>query len=76
MNLVWRGKGLNEIGIDKNTNQTIIKIDKKYFRATGVDSLKGDYKRAKKILNWMPKTTCKNLVDEMTASDFNIQKNQ
>jgi|TARA_B100001057_G_scaffold456545_1_gene504031 GDPmannose 4,6-dehydratase len=76
MNLVWRGKGLNEIGIDKNTNQTIIKIDKKYFRPTEVDSLKGDCKKAKKILNWMPKTTFKNLVDEMTASDFNIQKNQ
>jgi len=76
MNLVWQGKGLNEIGIDRNTNQTIIKIDKKYFRPTEVDSLKGDCKKAKKILNWMPKTTFKNLVDEMTASDFNIQKNQ
>ncbi len=76
MNLVWRGKGLNEIGIDKNTNQTIIKIDKKYFRPTEVDSLKGDCKKAKKILNWKPKITFKKLVNEMTVSDFNIQKNQ
>jgi GDPmannose 4,6-dehydratase len=76
INIIWSGKGLNEIGVDKKTNKIIIEIDKKYFRPTEVESLKGDYKKAKKILKWQPATTFKELVDEMVTSDFNIQKNQ
>ena len=74
INLIWRGKGLNEIGINKKTNKTIIEIDKKYFRPTEVDSLLGDYKKAKKKLNWQPKITFKELVNEMVLSDLNFQK--
>ena len=74
INLIWRGKGLNEIGINKKTNKTIIEIDKKYFRPTEVDSLMGDYKKAKKKLNWQPKITFKELVNEMVLSDLNFQK--
>ena len=76
INLIWRGNGLNEVGIDKKTSKTIITINEKYFRPTEVASLKGDYKKAKKILNWKPKITFKELVHEMVVSDFNIQKNQ
>ena len=76
IDLIWRGKGLDEVGVEKKTNKIIIKINKKYFRPTEVDSLKGDYKKAKKILNWKPKITFKELVHEMIMSDFNIQKNQ
>ena len=74
INLIWRGKGLNEIGINKKTNKTIIEIDKKYFRPTEVDSLLGDYKKAKKKLNWQPKITFEELVNEMVLSDLNFQK--
>ena len=76
IDLVWRGKGLDEVGIDKKTNKIIIKINQKYFRPTEVESLKGDYKKAKKILKWRPKTTFKKLVQEMIISDLNLQKNQ
>jgi GDPmannose 4,6-dehydratase len=76
INIIWSGKGLNEIGVDKKTNKIIIEIDKKYFRPTEVESLKGDYKKAKKILKWQPTINFKELVDEMVTSDFNIQKNQ
>ena len=43
MNLIWKNKGIKEVAIDKNTNKTVIKIDKKYFRPAEVDFLKGDY---------------------------------
>jgi len=43
MNLIWKNKGIKEVAIDKNTNKTVIKIDKKYFRPGEVDFLKGDY---------------------------------
>ena len=30
VNIIWRGKNLKEIGLDKKTNKTVIKIDKYY----------------------------------------------
>ena len=72
--LIWKGKGIAEKGIDKKTGKTIIEVSKKYFRPTEVESLKGDFRKAKKILNWHPLKTFKNLVDEMVIEDFNYQK--
>ncbi len=70
----WTGKGSNEKGINRKTNKVIIEIDKKYFRPTEVDSLKGNYNKAKKILKWSPKINFKKLVKEMVESDLKEQK--
>ena len=60
---IWRNRGLKEIGIDKLTKKTIIKVDKKYFRETEVDNLIGDFTKAKKLLKWKPKHSFNKLVD-------------
>ena len=52
----WKGKGLNEQGIDQSGN-AIISIDKNYYRPSEVDSLCGDSEKAKIKLNWSPKIT-------------------
>ena len=65
INLIWKNSGLKEIGLNKDDNKVIIKIDKKYFRETEVDNLIGDYTKAKKILKWKPKFSFENLVDDM-----------
>tara|TARA_A100001234_G_scaffold220791_1_gene234605 strand:- start:640 stop:1686 length:1047 start_codon:yes stop_codon:yes gene_type:complete len=70
----WVGKGINEKGIDKKTGKTIIKVGKRYFRPTEVDSLLGDARKAKKILKWKPKITFNQMVKEMVESDFKEQK--
>ena len=67
----WKGKGLNEIGYDQKTNKTLIKIDKKYFRPQEVDHLRGNYKKAKKILNWYPKIKFKKMSRDMLDKDLN-----
>ena len=72
--LIWKGKGIAEKGIDSKTGKTLVEVSKKYFRPTEVESLKGDFKKAKKILNWQPSKNFKNLVDEMVIEDFNNQK--
>ena len=64
-NLEWLGEGEDEIAIDKATKKTVIAIDPKYFRPTEVDSLLGDATKAKEILGWEPKTSFKELVEEM-----------
>lgn len=70
MNIVWKGKGANEKGVDKKTGKTIIEIDPNYFRPAEVDVLLGDYAKAKKKLGWKPKVTFKELVRIMTEADL------
>jgi GDPmannose 4,6-dehydratase len=65
MNIVWEGEGLNEVGIDKNTGKTIIKVNPKYFRPAEVETLLGDATKAKEKLGWEPKTSFKQLVEDM-----------
>jgi GDPmannose 4,6-dehydratase len=71
----WIGKGLNEKLINKENNKTLISIDKKFFRPSEVDNLKGDYKKAKKDLKWTPRTNFSKLVKLMLASDLEYIKN-
>ena len=67
----WKGKGLNETGYDSKTKKTLIKIDKKYFRPQEVDHLRGNYNKAKKILNWYPKIKFKKMIKDMLNKDMN-----
>ena len=61
----WQGEGLDEVGIDKTTGRTIIKVHPKYFRPAEVESLLGDASLARKELGWKPKYNFQQLVDEM-----------
>ena len=71
-NLIWQGKGLNEKAFDKNTKKTIVKIDKKYFRPTEVNTLFGNSSKAKKVLKWSPKTNINELIKKMC--DYELSK--
>ena len=68
----WKGKGLNEIGINSKTKKALVKIDSVYFRPSDIKELRGDSSKAKKILKWKPKTSFKELVKEMMNNDLNI----
>ena len=74
INIKWVGKGINEKGVDKKTGKIIVKVGKKYFRPTEVDSLLGNSNKAKKILKWKPKITFNQIVKEMIENDYNEQK--
>jgi GDPmannose 4,6-dehydratase len=65
MSIEWRGHGLNEVGIDKNTGNLVIEVDPKYFRPAEVDSLLGDATKAKSVLGWTPKHSFEQLVKDM-----------
>ena len=70
INIIWKGKGINEKGIDKESGETFVEIDKKYYRPLEVNRLCGDASKAKKILNWNCKISFKELVKEMMVNDL------
>ena len=73
--IVWKGNGLNEVGIDKKTNKTLIKINKNFYRPTEVDLLLGDATKAKEKLGWKPRYTIDDLIAEMMEYDLYIENN-
>ena len=72
--IIWKGKYLNEIGIDAKTKKKIIKIDKYYFRPTEVHELKGDASKARRELGWKPEISFKKLVKDMVEYDIKNSK--
>ena len=70
IDLVWKGKGVKEIGYNKKNGKTFIKIDPKYYRPAEVDLLLGDPSMAKNKLNWKPRTSFKQLVKIMLKADL------
>jgi len=72
MDINWSGKGINEVGFCND--KEIIKVDKRYFRPTEVETLLGDSTKAKTKLGWAPKITFNELVSEMVREDFNTAK--
>ena len=73
--IIWKGKGIDEIGIRPDTNEIVIKIDKRYFRPSEVDSLLGNPVKAKNKLNWEPRTNLNELVREMIQHDKELISN-
>ena len=72
--LKWIGKGISEKGIDKKTGKILIKVGRRYFRPTEVETLLGDSRKAKRVLKWEPKISFNQMVKEMIKKDFNKAK--
>ena len=72
MEIIWKKKGINEVGIDKKTKKIIIKIDKNYLRPGEVDYLEGDYRKAKKLLKWKPKSSISDLINDMINHEISL----
>ena len=68
--IIWKNKGLKEIGIDQNTKKIIIKVNKKYFRPTDLDYLRGSSAKIRKKIGWKPKISFYQLVKEMVNEDL------
>ena len=72
----WRGKGVEETGIDKKSGKTLVRVDPVYFRPTEVELLIGDASKAREKLGWKPKTSFAQLVKEMVAGDLEIARRE
>lgn len=65
----WQGQGIEEIGIRSDNGNTVVRIDRRYFRPAEVETLLGDPTKAKTKLGWSTTTTLEELVAEMVAAD-------
>ena len=70
IDIVWRGSGLDEKGIDAASGTEIVHIDPHYFRPTEVDLLLGDPTKAREKLGWQSETSFEKLVSMMVAADI------
>ena len=72
MRIQFRGKGLEEQGVDAKTGRVVVRIDQRYFRPAEVETLLGDATKARTKLGWTPKVSFEELVAEMVDSDLKI----
>jgi GDPmannose 4,6-dehydratase len=72
----WRGKGVDETGVEAKSGKTLVKVDPHYFRPTEVELLIGDATKAKEKLGWTATTSFQALVTEMMTSDLAAAKKE
>jgi len=68
--LEWKGKGEDEVAVDKLSGNVVVKVNPKFYRPAEVDLLIGDPKKAAEDLGWEPKTTLEELCSMMVEADL------
>ena len=68
--ILWRGRGVDEVGICAGSGRELVRVDPRYFRPTEVDLLQGDAAKARARLGWRHRTTFPELVREMVEADL------
>jgi GDPmannose 4,6-dehydratase len=72
ISIEWNGNGVGEIGIDKETGKTVVKINPRFFRPAEVDILLGDPTKAEKVLGWEREIPFAQLVERMVKNDMKL----
>lgn len=76
IDLEWKGKGLNEKGLDRKTGREIVAVDKSFFRPLDKALLCGDASKAERILGWKPEISFEEMVGQMVRSDIELRSKQ
>ena len=66
----WQGTGVDEIGIDKATGKTIVKVNKDFFRPAEVQLLLGNPAKTEEKLGWKREISFAELVQRMVDNDM------
>ena len=72
--LKWQGTGVDEVGLDIDTNRILVTVDTRYYRPAEVEHLLGDSSLAQQELGWKPKTDLNQLVKIMM--DYDLEFNE
>ncbi len=66
-------RAFEKVGLDW---EQYVVVDPRYYRPSEVDDLCGDASKARRVLNWSPKTTFTQLVDLMVEADIQLLDDQ
>lgn len=72
--LEWRGEGVDEVGVDKVSGKTVLKINPEFFRPAEVDILLGDPSKAETVLGWRRQVDFPGLVKLMVEYDLGFER--
>ena len=70
MELIWKGEGAEERGVDQNTGKCVFKVSHKFYRPAEVDFLQGSGAKAERLLGWRPTTQLPELCSLMVEADL------
>lgn len=70
----WQGSGLEEIGIDKKTGKTLVKVNPQFFRPTESNIYMGNPQKAETQLNWKREVSFEQMVEKMVQHDLDLLK--
>jgi GDPmannose 4,6-dehydratase len=66
----WRGAGLSETGICRDTGRLLVEVSPAFYRPAEVDRLIGDASKAARVIGWYPSTPVRELCAKMVAADL------
>lgn len=61
----WQGTGINEVGVNQETDDIVVKVAEKYYRDIDINNLIGDSTPIRETLGWKPSVTFDDLIKLM-----------
>jgi len=74
IDLEFKGRGEDEVAINKSTGKIVVKVNPKFYRPAEVDLLIGNPQKAKDELGWEPKCSLEELCEMMVKADLRRNK--
>ncbi len=65
----WSGTGINEVGLDRRSGRTLVRVNPDYYRPAEVDHVLGDPTKAEQKLGWRRRVNFDGLVQMMVRND-------
>lgn len=65
INIKWQGMGIDEVGVDSNTNEVLIRVNPKLIRPNDAKVLVGDSKKFTKVTNFNFKYDIDELINSL-----------
>jgi GDPmannose 4,6-dehydratase len=73
VDIEWKGSGEQEVGVDKATGKTLVKVNPEFFRPAEVDILLGNPTKAENVLGWKRQVDFAGLVKLMVEYDLGLE---